>query len=109
MGRTSLAAVSAAGFPWGWVLVAGIGLVIGFIAHVGVHGPGHIHRAGCLGTVAVSVLGAVAGVLLLGRLFDISINDVFSVTLCAFIGASALVILFSNWPRRTRSEARNGT
>jgi uncharacterized membrane protein YeaQ/YmgE (transglycosylase-associated protein family) len=100
----SLAAISVPGVQWGWVLVVGVGLFTGLAAHASKDGPARSNRVGCLGISAVGVAGALAGELILGRLFDVGSDDVVGVMLTAFIGASTLVILFSNWPHRRQPE-----
>lgn len=105
----SLAAVLAAGTPWGWLLVAGIGVLIGLATSMTRDDPTQSSGVGCLVTVAEGVVGAIIGVLVLGRLFDLSINDVLGVTLSAFIGATSLVMLFNGRPRRRRSEPEDSS
>jgi uncharacterized membrane protein YeaQ/YmgE (transglycosylase-associated protein family) len=94
----SFAALSIAGVQWGWFLAAAIGVFTGLAAHRSRDDAGG--GMGCLGSIAVGVLGAVVGELILDRLFNVRITDLVGVALCAFIGASILVMLFGIRPRR---------
>ena len=107
--RMSLAAASAAGSGWEWLLVGGVGLFIGLAAAVTHDDPVHSNQLGCLGTLVVGVVGAIVGELLLGRLFNIDSSDVLGIVLSAFIGATGLVMLFSNRLYRRRSEPEGGS